>query len=239
MASIAKKCLQMKVSYVVVKAAMLRWEMTFDEAVAYARSIGVNVGRKHYPSREQYYTAHKVSAGIVRARKLHDWDRRDVMKTPVRGTTGRKVKYKGVEYKSHSELCREYGISNHFIDRLTRDYGYDFLTWFAFTETYFRKFRPNKEPMSRCPYLIVNQKWFWTKSDFAIALGVTEGMLGVALYKYDYDIYKALAYLHELHGIPDKFLFADITLCYRQFYTMLNTLVDSGMMANWSAWHQD
>lgn len=233
--SISSKCCKLKVSYVVVKAAMNRG-LTFDEAVAHARSIGFFDGHQQHRSKDMYYTAYNVNSSIVKFRELHDWDAADIIKTPVKGIAGNRVTYRNKEYASQSAVCREYGISTRFIDRLMRDYDYDFLPLFTFTESYFRQFRPNKEPMSRCPYVIVGTEWYWTKSELAIALGINESVLGSAFYKHDYDMPRSMAYLNELYGIPTKFLCTEITPCYRQFYGMLTTLVDSGMLEDLQMW---
>lgn len=221
--SLATRCNELGVSYQVVRSCMLRG-MTFDEAVLHSRSLGVTKGNKFYKSKDVLYNSFGLSYSNARSRELNGWSTNKVLTPVFRETTGMPVEYDNRRFKSRSALCREYYISVRFVDRLSACYKLTFIKTFSIIEGYFKQYRKNVSDyaLTRCPYCIIGDKWYWTTTELAHEFKINEGVLNSAIQKNSHDVKQALLYLScKYESAP--FISNPVINTYREFYSIMKT----------------
>ncbi|MNV54205.1 hypothetical protein D3C71_1463820 [compost metagenome] len=149
---------------------------SLEEAMNYCLSYGVTYKGDYFKTLSDLCSAKGVLYLNVKARLTLGWSLEDAITRPLEKGGGSVCKYKGIQYRSKAELCREYKISPSIVNgflKLNKDV--DWLNAFELLESFINTLPGNRpDIITRLPFIIYDNVWYSKLVDFLSSCGVNE-----------------------------------------------------------------
>lgn len=222
---IADVAIQFGLKYASLRAKAKRMESLEKAVDTMLRAEPIRYEGKTYETLSELCAANGISQDNIYERLTYGLSLKEALTRPIKSNGNRKaVEFHGIEYPSHREVCRVYGISEHCVRGQTKTNSINFLESLQILVTLKEQANiPQEEPLNYIPACRVRGVNYKTMAGFLTLYGIT----GSAFYTYKSrhgyeDVFEALKAMQKetrkayiLHGKP--VFQGELSKCYSSY----------------------